>query len=366
MVVRRFWTGGEQESAFMRTLDSRFRLVNDLLDSDSIRIALGRGPVTAPAAIAQSAKVSAVGSSNAAWVSPNAGEGVEADLIAPIIVSFLSPSGGGDFVMFHEMSGGLIGDAPLLIDSKKMEIVSLVVNGDHADPLSGHDDQLVFSGGLPEDARLGGAAAGHEQLIFTGNKDYSLGASDADVGLGQTLTVIGTALGGHGLDFDGSAELDGAYSFVGGNGSDRFIGGAGDDDFYGSNGGDLLAGGGGADVFHYARVSESTGSGYDSLSGFDFGSDKIDLPGSVTAMDAAIGQGALSTASFDSDLSAALSGKLGAGHAAFFTADSGDLAGQTFLVVDGNGQAGYQAGQDYVFHLDNPPPPDLGGVSFFV
>src|SRR6185503_16314309 len=117
----------------------------------------------------------------------------------------------------------------------------------------------------------------------------------------------------------------------------------------------------------YDSASESTGAGYDTLAGFDFAQDRIDLPVAVTGLDPKVSQGALSTASFDSDLTAALgAGKLGAGHAAFFTPSSGDLAGQTFLVVDGNGQAGYQAGQDYVFHLTAPPPPDLGGVGFFV
>jgi hypothetical protein len=36
-----------------------------------------------------------------------------------------------------------------------------------------------------------------------------------------------------------------------------------------------------------------------------------------------------------------------------FTPDGGNLAGHTFLVVDVNGAAGYQAGQDYVFQLDS-------------
>ena len=36
-----------------------------------------------------------------------------------------------------------------------------------------------------------------------------------------------------------------------------------------------------------------------------------------------------------------------------FDPDSGDFAGKTFLVVDANGVAGYQAGQDLVFELDH-------------
>jgi hypothetical protein len=47
------------------------------------------------------------------------------------------------------------------------------------------------------------------------------------------------------------------------------------------------------------------------------------------------------------------SGQLGAGHALIFTPASGTLAGDHFLIVDANGVAGYQAGQDFVFLLDH-------------
>ena len=35
-----------------------------------------------------------------------------------------------------------------------------------------------------------------------------------------------------------------------------------------------------------------------------------------------------------------------------FRASAGDLSGDTFLIVDFNAVAGYQAGQDYVIRLD--------------
>jgi hypothetical protein len=77
--------------------------------------------------------------------------------------------------------------------------------------------------------------------------------------------------------------------------------------------------------------------------------------------------GSLSTATFDADLSAALgTSALAAGHAVFFTSDQGELSGQTFLVVDANGQAGYQAGEDYVIHMASAPPADLSGHAFLV
>ena len=56
----------------------------------------------------------------------------------------------------------------------------------------------------------------------------------------------------------------------------------------------------------------------------------------------------------------ALSG-MAANQAVFFDPNGGGFAGQHFLIVDGNGVAGYQAGQDWVFKFDvaapvNPPP----------
>ncbi len=147
--------------------------------------------------------------------------------------------------------------------------------------------------------------------------------------------------------------------FRGGNGNDTLNGGGGNDDLDGAAGDDYLSGGAGADslnggsgnnIFDLRVVSDSTSTTYDTITGFTVGTDTIDLNFAVSAVDAAIVAGALSTASFDSDLAAAV-GALGSNHAVAFTADTGDLAGQTFLVVDANGTAGYQAGQDLVLHL---------------
>ena len=78
------------------------------------------------------------------------------------------------------------------------------------------------------------------------------------------------------------------------------------------------------------------------------------LPVAVTAIDAAVNTGALSTATFDADLANAVgAAQLGAHHAVVFTADSGTLAHDVFLVIDANGIAGYQAGQDFVIKFDN-------------
>ncbi len=59
-------------------------------------------------------------------------------------------------------------------------------------------------------------------------------------------------------------------------------------------------------------------------------------------------------ATFDSDLAAAITGaQLGAHDAVLFDPNHGDLHHHIYLIVDMNGVAGYQAGQDLVLDVTN-------------
>jgi hypothetical protein len=60
-----------------------------------------------------------------------------------------------------------------------------------------------------------------------------------------------------------------------------------------------------------------------------------------------------------------MEGTLDIGEAVLFKADAGDLAGKLFLIVDENGTAGYQAGQDYVIEMTNTTVP-MQPVSDFI
>jgi Ca2+-binding RTX toxin-like protein len=279
--------------------------------------------------------------------------------------ALLSTSGGDSVAMVYSDPHGGGAGSGLLYDTTTHSILTGGI--DTLGLGSGDQDQLVIGGdvggfGLDPNVDY------FEQMVFLGGSSYALGSADSNVAAGHTLTVDGMPLGaGDSLDFDGSAETDGRFVLQGGMGADHLRGGAGDDTLYGWGGADMLAGGGGADRFLYSGVSDSTGAHYDTIVDFHFGEDVIDLPVTVTALDQAVGHGSLSTVSFDADLSAALGASaLGAGHAVLFTADQGELSGQTFLVVDANGQAGYQAGEDYVIHLANQPPADLSGHAFLV
>jgi len=238
-----------------------------------------------------------------------------------------------------------------------------------AGPSSGLDqrlDTIVLDGDFSAGFTLSSVGANVTQLLVEGGNDYVLTTEDGFVGAGRLLTFDASALGSAHAMFDGSAETDGRFAFLGGDGNDFFFGGAGADRFSGGMGADSLTGGGGADLFIYAGARESSGASYDTLADFNPAADRIDLPGSVASFDPAIAQGTLSTASFGQDMAAVLGG-LGGGQAVLFAPDSGDLAGHVFLVVDGNGTAGYQDGEDYVFAIGGASLVDLAGhTDFFV
>jgi uncharacterized protein (TIGR01370 family) len=156
----------------------------------------------------------------------------------------------------------------------------------------------------------------------------------------------GTSGDDHLTGGDGPNQLNG----LGGN--DVIKGGAGDDVLTGGKGADVLTGGKGADTFVYANAAQSTNARFDALIGFDAAVNKIDTTFAVTSIDAKIAHGKLTAAHFVHDLMTATA-SLGAHHALLFTPDSGAHAGENFLIVDANGEAGYQSGQDLVLRLQD-------------
>jgi Ca2+-binding RTX toxin-like protein len=200
-----------------------------------------------------------------------------------------------------------------------------------------------------------------QNLTLDRNHSYNLTTIDANVAAGKALAVNGLSLvATDTIHFDGSAETDGTFTLEGGQGNDTLIGGAGNDTLWGYNGADTMTGGGGSDNFFYqfnnaSGVAESTSTHYDTITDMNFSVDTITPPkqlGLPSGIDAAINGGALSTATFDSDLATAVdSSHLAVGHAVLFTAGSGDLSGQTFLIVDENGVAGYQTAADLVIDV---------------
>jgi hypothetical protein len=207
-------------------------------------------------------------------------------------------------------------------------------------------------------------------LDFQGDVAYSVTTDNATVAAGQTLTVLDDLDSSGSLNFNGAAETDGNFQFYISAGIDVITGGSGADFFQIQDQFETLTarGNGGADIFSfsdangsttlvYGAAADSTSTGYDQVYFADYANVKFDVPGAIGAIDADVTTGNLSTATFDSDLAAAIgSGQLAAHHAVFFTPSGGDLwagpsGGANFLIVDVNGTAGYQAGQDLVIEM---------------
>jgi Ca2+-binding RTX toxin-like protein len=198
-------------------------------------------------------------------------------------------------------------------------------------------DHLYLTAGTNTGERLAGTLYA-DHILANGGNDIVTGWIGDDV-----------LAGGLGNDhLNGNAGDD---TLLGSAGRDHMAGGAGRDRLSGGFAADVMSGGSGADTFVYGNATDSTGSKCDRIVGFNARVDKFDLLTKVTHTDDAR-TGALSEATFDSDLHHALGASaLGKHHALVFTADAGDLAHHVFLVVDANGVAGYQAHDDLVIEI---------------
>jgi hypothetical protein len=196
-----------------------------------------------------------------------------------------------------------------------------------------------------------------QHLVLEGNAggyNYDLTLNAANVAPGDSLTIDGhNTDSSNMLTVDGSAT-SGKLVFNGGASTDDFIGGSGANIFKTGSGVEALTGGGTSDLFSFSSVANSTGSTFDTINAFNAMNDHFILGTHITGIDAAVTTGSLSTATFDADMTADLGPtQLTANHAMLFTPNAGTYAGDTFLVVDMNGQAGYQAGGDIVIELNN-------------
>jgi hypothetical protein len=235
---------------------------------------------------------------------------------------------------------GTAGDDRFTFDKQTFGVADQAHGGDGTDAL------YLDGAGYASLAFAATTIVDIERLGFAAGNDYGVTLADANLADGRRLGVNGAHLDAlDSLTFDASAETDGTFRFHGGDGTTRFTGG---------DGADEVIAGGGAETIRYTAASQSTGPGYDTIDGFDAGLDKFDVGdiAAVSAVDAPVTTGALGKATFDADLSVAMA-TLAAGHAGLFTADTGNLAGVAFLVVDANGTAGYQGGSDLAIRLDH-------------
>jgi Ca2+-binding RTX toxin-like protein len=170
--------------------------------------------------------------------------------------------------------------------------------------------------------------------IVAGHLGVAIVAGDAAMSVLNDGQIKGDiqfgAGGGH---YSGTGTIVG--TIFGGAGNDVLDGGSGNTSFCGGAGADHLEAGSGVNTFIYNAASDSTeGLGIDTIDGFDFSRDHIVIAGGTLTSFAHI---------------TALR-ELQPGEAALMQSANGAWS----IVVDANGEAGYQAGADYIIKLTHP------------
>ena len=131
----------------------------------------------------------------------------------------------------------------------------------------------------------------------------------------------------------------------------------------GAGGADQLTGGGGKDYYFYDTVSDSTSTRYDTIHGFNANQDTLVFfngrPMRSTRRSTTAHCRLRASTATSPRRSAA--SRLHANDAVLFKPDAGTLSGHTFLIVDANGQAGYQAGEDFI--IASPTPTHMANFS---
>lgn len=225
-----------------------------------------------------------------------------------------------------------------------------LTGGGGNDTLDGSNGNDTVSGGLGDDTLMGGT--GNNILdggADTDTADYSLSTKAVTVDL-----RLATAQAVNSLETDTLTNIE---NLTGSAFRDTLTGDGGDNVFTGGLGGDRMTGGGGSDTFVYDSAAESTSKNYDTITDFRTANDTVDFTFNVQGVDPRISDGHLSTATFDADMAAAVdAAHLGSHDAVVFTPTTGSLAGLTFVIVDANGVAGYQAGEDFVIQFVTSAP----------
>jgi Ca2+-binding RTX toxin-like protein len=220
-----------------------------------------------------------------------------------------------------------------IIFSHKFEAVRLVLGGNTID--NTWIIKSINKEAIHIDSGLGDAASTitNSGNIVGGATGVAIVGGDAALHIANTGAIVGDIDFGAGNDsYIGSGRVAGTIS--GGAGNDVLTGGPHADVLDGGAGADILKGGGGKDTFIYTDVSESTkGGSIDTIVGFDFTKDHIEINGAD-----------LTSFSHIDNLA-----HLEAHEAGLLQTNKG-----WFLVVDENGTAGYQDGADYMMSLKTP------------
>ncbi len=154
---------------------------------------------------------------------------------------------------------------------------------------------------------------------------------------------------------DGNDQIygnDGNDRLFGDNGNDMLSGSIGNDQLTGGAGADELVGGDGADIYNYGAASDSLLAQHDVVAYFDFAEDRFHFDGGAPLSTTTRSFSSTSEFPVETLLAGLLnlrSSIMEAGEAALVQL-TGKVEG-TYLVVDRNNQAGFQADGDIVIEL---------------
>jgi Ca2+-binding RTX toxin-like protein len=201
---------------------------------------------------------------------------------------------GSDTVDYSAQSAGVYVDlrtqagyfASGLVLTDQMNSVENATGGSGNDTLVGDagDNRLDGGGGTNvlyglggNDTFIGGTATAGQNQLWGGTGidtvDYSAQTASVYADLGAGAGYVN-----HGGGFVLVDQMNSVENAVGGSGSDTLVGDAGNNVLTGGGGADSLYGNGGTNTFVYTSVADSNlTTGYDSISGFQTGIDKIDL-----------------------------------------------------------------------------------------
>jgi Ca2+-binding RTX toxin-like protein len=237
--------------------------------------------------------------------------------------------------------------------------------------LRGNGGNNILNGNGGADTLEGGS--GSDIYYVDSASDVTIEENYADIDLVSASISRTLSVNIENLNLSGTGNIDGngnaSANVINGNTGNNILRGYDNGDtLNGKEGQDILLGGAGRDtlnpgidavrdIIRFSAVTDSTGPARDLVSGIDLtAEDVFDFTVVPVSIAAAVNAGTLNEASFDADLTAAIgAAQLGVGQAVLFDASAGDLniAGHRYLVVDANGEAGYQAGEDYVVQLVN-------------
>lgn len=242
----------------------------------------------------------------------------------------------GNFILGNDGSDWLYGyagetdDAGARLSSDNPFDGDYIDGGEGFDHIFGGDGYDTLYGGTDDDEMYGGADG--DSMYGGDENDTMYGDEGADRMSGDRGSD--TMYGGD--DNDVMRGFNGKDHLYGGNGDDRLVGGGQHD---------VLDGGEGADTFHFDITNRALGA-FDTIQHFDASEDKIDIAEKVKGLDE-------TSAGFGESLEQ-LGANLGVHHAQLLIQESDGGPNRYWIVVDVNGEVGYQEGKDLLIQLKHP------------